>query len=193
MKNIAGKLILCLLFFTGCGGGEYTYVYLKPDVHATSIYNPVVLAEMDLVRNEGFLLNVGLQKHTVRVAGLTDIFVNRAYAFSPSYKYITPAEPITDIRVLPLYSYGSVTAGTDISSTCIFLQTRNDTLTETEVINMLNNDVSERFSESLLDKVLIMPHISITTSITQQFVIELITEKNSRLADTTLPVVLVVP
>lgn len=187
-------LTFVFLLYTGCRRAATKYIYMNPQAMAMLTTGPV--PEMNTVSYAGLYIEVNIPTQAVQVAGLLSLPGNIAYAFQPG----DPPPPIglekiTDIRIKPLNDYNATyPAFSDMLAGCTFVTTTMaafaDTLSKEEIIsNMDHHDDRIRFN-SPHGPFYIKLNEPPTGTGEQRFIIELITDKNSLLADTTQPIIL---
>jgi len=178
---------LAFILYTGCIKGR-KYIFTQPSatVFASNGRTVVMHTSTVSVQDMSIVLRVNMQD--VKVAGL-QLPGNYAYATSFKEPAPFPLEKITDIRVRPLHAYNDGYGMLDdISEICTFSYNAegNDTISEGSVIEGINL-ADDRIGMHDVYIYLQDPPAGVHT---QQFVVELITDNNSRLADTTVKFIL---
>lgn len=189
---IGGSLSLFVLSVMGCAKAKHTFLY--KDFHSSVIrYDPngleVSLKKNDTALYPNFLIEdvPDIMKITLNRPALTG---NSAWAFQPGPQEYKPAEKISSIKIITLNPYNSnYPAGADITQACRFIVTRsfnnnNDSLLASAIEN-LNAGYSDNGSE-------VPPSLRIflreqpASLAPQQFAVELKTEVNAYIRDTTI-------
>jgi len=151
--------------------------------------------ELNTVSFDGLYIEVNIPVQTVEVANIFSLPGNVVYAYKPSPVTPIALEKITDIRIRPLNDYNTTyPAFNDMTAACTFvtstIKAYADTLSKEELISSLDNIQSEFESSFHQGQFYIQLNEPPSGIREQQFIIELITDKNSRLADTTQPIIL---
>lgn len=164
--------VLAGLLYTGCDGTSNAYIYLPPNVSVLTLDND------KSVTSENLVIEVKIPVREVDIAAIS-LSGNKAYA----KKLPIPIDKIEDIRIRPISSFNNqYKALDDISPLCQFAYDRDltDTLSKQELIKVIN-DIHIRGTISFY---IYLKQAPVDTK-QQQFIIELITDKNARTADTT--------
>lgn len=170
-------LVLAGMFYTGCDGTSYAYIYLPPDV--TILNKKALITGGYTANSQDLIIEVRVPVREVVITGRWSLPGNKAYA----KKSPIPIDKITDIRIRPLSGYNKVYAALDdISPLCLFANDRDitDTTSKEQMIKTINN-IYIQGTISFYIKLKQPP----TDTKQQQFIVELITDKNARTSDTT--------
>lgn len=181
-------LTLTFMLYTGCSRKPAKYIYMPPS--AILFTNMVAVPEESVVPVERVNIELRLNTQVIQVAATSFLPRNSAYALSLKEPSLIPLEKIQDLHIRPLYDYNSSYAAMDdISNTCTYSysQSGGDSVSKQEMLQNFNAGglygtrspvFYIHFSEPPRNY-----HV-------QQFIVEVITDKNSRLADTTVEFIL---
>lgn len=194
-KLIQPAILLTFVFllYTGCKRAATRYIYLNPTAMATLTTGPI--PEFNTVSFAGLFIEVNTLTQTVEVASNFSLPGNLAYATSIRIPTPIALEKITDLRIRPLYDYNATyPANSDMTNACLFVNSSSqlyvDTFSKEELIASICNVQSEFESSFRQGPFYIKLNEPPSGTREQQFIIELITDKHSRLADTTQPIIL---
>lgn len=176
--------VICLLY-SGCERKGKKFIFVRP---AATVFSklatyPVPVTDTTKVAMQDMSIYVVVNIQEINVAGI-QLPGNSAYALSIKEPDPIPLERINDIRVRPVYAYNDgYNAMDDISAICTFSRTHTGmyTVSKEEILEGINHAgryVSGHYFYIFLKE----PPSGMQQ---QQFVIELITDNNGRLADTT--------
>ena len=181
-------LTITFMIYTGCNHKPIKYIYMPPD--ATLFTNNVPLPESSVVSIDRVNIELRLNTQAIDLAATNILPTNSAYALSIKEPALIPLEEIQDLHIRPVYDYNSTYAAMDdISETCTYSysQSGSDSVSKQEMINNFN--AGGMYGTGTL---VFYIHFSEPPRNyhAQQFIVEIITDKNSRLADTTLEFIL---
>ena len=169
------------LLYSGCyvGNGQK---YLLKDPVAIAYNNVPADRNARQVTAGNLVIEVAVPMEEQAYACNFSLPGNMAYAYTSRLLIDT----VVDIRVRPTNDYGSYKALDDISAICTFVHVEDPTIADkTNLIWRINRgyyDGTETFSIRLNESPLVARE--------QSFIIELITDKYARLADTTEPLII---
>lgn len=175
-------LTLGAMLYTGCNRKDYYYILMPP--HAICISNSAPIVDGDTSSYKEMHIAVTIPGRQVDLASRFSLPSNAAYALSVKESEHRLLEKIKDIRVRPISGYNSKYAALeDISASCIFasfsqsteMLTKDSMLTYLDAFNLGTTEMTFviRLNE---------PPSDVTK---QQFIVELVTEGESILTDTT--------
>lgn len=170
-------LVLAGMLYSGCDGTSYAYIYLPPDV--ILLNKKALITGGYTAKSQDLVFEVNVPVREVVVAARRSLPGNKAYA----KKSPIPIDKIVDIRIRPLFAYNNqYEALEDISPLCLFANDRAliDTALKEQMIKTINNI----YIEGTISFYIKLKQAPIDTK-QQQFIIELITDKNARTSDTT--------
>ncbi|MCB0697992.1 MAG: hypothetical protein KDC07_11540 [Chitinophagaceae bacterium] len=175
------------MLYTGCGRKNISFIYLPPHVAVFTGNEPV--PDDGTASASAMYIDVYIPTQDVGYVFNYLLPGNAAYALSlPEQRHI-PLEQITDICVRPLSAYNSRYAALDdMSATCSFsvLQDQSSTISKDSLLNYRNSFMDE----GLYTRFRIWLNESPSDISKQQFIVELITTDDARLADTTQTITL---
>lgn len=184
--RIAVPVFILAFIYTGCTQEGLKYVYKAPAVIPYAFYDyanntPVTINGSVNLKNLSF--EIYFQFQQIKTASLV-LPGNQAYALSLAEPIPVPLEKISAINIRPLTNYSSnYPALANITEKCTFhfSHAANDTITLANLINDINNVNNRPYSST---------YFRLTESPTDvqtphRFIVEIITDNNVRLADTT--------
>jgi len=181
-------LTIILMIYTGCNRKPVKYIYMPPN--ATLYTNNVPLPESSVVPVDRVNIELRLNTQVIQVATTNILPANSAYALSIREPALIPLEEIQDLRIRPVYDYNSTYVSMDdISETCTYSysQSGTDSVSKQEMIDNFN-------AGGIYSTGRLVFYINFSEPPrnyhAQQFIVEIITDKNSRLADTTVEFIL---
>lgn len=179
--------VLAGLLYTGCNRKDYYYILMPPHAIGSSNSTPVI--DGDTLSYKEMYINVTIPGQQVNLAGMFSLPGNSAYALSIKQPENILLEKIKNIRLRPLSGYNSNYAALDdISASCTFasfsqsteMLTKDSMLTYLDGFNLVTTEMT--FVIRLKE-----PPSDVSK---QQFIVEIITEGSSLLADTTQNMIL---
>lgn len=189
---LGGSLLLFILGLLGCGRSDRKFVY--KDIQSivlrdSSATLAVQLHDFDTTEYAASFMSLQMDMQVVAKNALQGIG-NAAYAWSydePSYINL---EPVTDIRITPIYDYNSAhAAGSELSQDCIFTYSNSgfggNDVTKTELISTLNQPMNMDYG-TYVGTISIKVKTPPTAAGLQQFAMEIRLGDNSVLRDTTV-------
>lgn len=180
-------LTLTFMLYTGCSRKPAKYIYMPPS--AILFTNMVPVPEESVVPVERLNIEMRLKTQEIQVAIADYLPHNSAYALKIDHPGPIPLEKVEDVRILPLHLYNNnYGAMADLSETCSYSydQMRRDTLTKQTLLEAFNSGYMNVGASPFYIHINEPP----TGRYVQQFIVEVITDKNSRLADTTVEFIL---
>lgn len=180
-------LTLTFIVYTGCNRKPAKYIYMPPS--AILFTNTVPVPESSIVPVDRVNIELRLNTQEIQVAIADYLPRNSAYALKITHPGPIPVEKVEDVHIRPLHLYNNdYRAMEDLSESCSYSydHMRRDTLSKQHMLDAINSGYMNvgaspfyiHFNEPPSGK-----HV-------QQFIVEIITDKNSRLADTTLEFIL---
>jgi|GEM_PF-4044288 len=173
------------MLYTGCNPESDTYIFAQPSAIAYVGLFPV--PDGGAVSLESLHFEVSIPTQLVHFASAATLPGNLAYATSIYQPPPVLLEKIKDIRIRPLTAYNSKYAALDDMSDAVgfTIHTRpNDTVSK-DVFLMGNNNAISGLSDVSLHFQLWLKEPPSDGGAVKQFIIEIITDTNSKLADTT--------
>lgn len=178
-------LTIALLLYTGCYTKQDRYLYLSPIVGLSRITSDIglekELSEKEYIAYDSLNIKVNILTKSINIASILPSS-NAAYALTIQPPTLTPVEKINKINVRPTNYYDSAhLAYSDITAFCTFI-ILGDTTDMQGAINYLNNppDLHGEHIPAFTIKLKQPPALLVE----QHFIIELLTDNNSKLADT---------
>lgn len=190
MRTYSTPFITCLLIavlYTGCTRTPVRYTLTQPIIAPATISNSSVPPGQPYSFSD-FSLRVTVPVRDIQTACNFSLPGNAAYATTIYIPDPILIDKIEELHIYTLNAYNNnYVANTDITSICTF--NRNTAIQSIdEIIEGLNNEYGS-FGDGSIDERYRSFNIELNESPSssgdQQFIIELITDKNSRLADTT--------
>lgn len=181
-------LTLTFIVYTGCNRKPAKYIYMPPS--AILFTNMVAVPEASVVSVDRVNIELRLNTQEIQLAGIGDLPGNQAYALTIKEPQPIALEKIQDIHIRPLHTYNnSYGTSQDLSETCSYSydQGGTDTTTKQNMLDAINSGGTLGTRSNIF-----YIHFNEPPSgrQVQQFVVEVITDKNSRLADTTVEFIL---
>lgn len=188
MRSYSIPFITCLLiavFYTGYTRTATRYTIEQPIIRPVT--NPAQPPSQPYSYSD-FSLYVTVPARAIETAFNFSMPGNKAYAFKPAYIPPVFIDMVQEVTITSVFPYKNGETGmNDVTAICTF-SSRGSTLSLSEVIDLINNEYYysgdnkiDEFSRSFEIELSEPP----SSAGEQQFVIELITDKNARLADTT--------
>lgn len=181
-------LTATFMIYTGCNRKPIKYIYMPPG--ATLFTNNVPLPESSVVPLDRINIELRLNTQEIQLATTNILPANSAYALSVREPVLVPLEEIHDLHIRPVYDYNSIyTSMDDISETCTYSysQSGGDSVSKQEMLRNFNAGGLYGTRSPVFYIHFNEPPRNYHV---QQFIVELITDKNSRLADTTVEFIL---
>lgn len=149
----------------------------------------VPVPESSVVPIDRVNIELRLNTQEIQVAIADYLPHNSAYAWTKYVPSPIPLEKLEDVCIRPLHLYNNnYGAMEDLSETCSFSydQMRRDTLSKQHILDAINSGYYNTESHTFYIHFNEPP----TGRHVQQFIVEMITDKNTRLADTTTAFIL---
>lgn len=180
-------LTLVFILYTGCNRRPVKFIFMPPQAILQSKTQAVT--EGATVSFEGLKIELLINKQDVTVAATPPLPGNKAYAFQVYMPTPIPLEEIADIRIRPMYGYNDAyMKGDEMSATCKYSlvpEPKGHFISKDQLISDFNIS-----TDMPRDKYYIHITEPPSGSHKQQFVVEMITDNNGRLADTTVEFIL---
>ena len=178
-------VFILALLYTGCTREGLKYVYKAPALIPYAFYdyannNPVIEKGTVSVNNLSF--EISFQYQQIKTASVV-LPGNAAYALSIKEPIPVPLEKIIAINIKPLTDYSSNSpARTNMNDRCTFhySSAADDTTTLANIIDGLNNPEYSQYNRVYFR----LKDAPSDIQSPHRFIIEIITDNNSRLADT---------
>ncbi len=173
-------LFASFMLYSGCTKNGETYIYGQ--LTATPYIDENLLVNTDTVSIDSLYIQVKIPLKEIQLTSCLSLKGNMAFALS--FPVYTPRsiETISDIRIRPISNYNLSYGELDnMFADCIFSSFHNskDTLSKDDLINYTSGALD--YEIDFIFRFATPPsHIQ-----QQQFIVELITDQNRRIADTT--------
>lgn len=180
--------LILFLLYTGCGRKAGRFIYMPPN--AILFTNQVAVPASSVVPLDRLNIQLSMNMQEIQTAFNNYIPGSQVYATTIKEPIPIVLEKLRDIRIRPVYDYNSrYRALDDISHTCTFSYSHSgeDSVSKQDILEDFTN---AEFAFYGLNHVYIHFNEPPGAYHVQQFVVELITESNTILGDTTVEFIL---
>lgn len=174
--------VLLLSLLNACSKNEVHFFLKDFDTHIqedrsdSTAYNIVNIEEGDTCDYQYFQFFINEKRNVLANQTENKVFfdfISKANAYSPAPARFINQDPIKEIRLISFYDYNDIEAGQDLSA---YIPNKEKVLKSLNDFKMYADEMHHYFTIDLLPEQISQ----------QQFVIELISENNTILRDTTV-------